>query len=406
MSLAVFSVLTSCSVKKNRGATRNYHAFVARYNTLYNAINRYQEAVDEMVTSFVDNDSAMIMPHPADARAGANSTRFDYSIEKAEKAIALHSISSRPRGKAGHGHDPEYRKWMTRKEYNPALAEAWLLLGNCYYMKGRFDDACKVFAATELRFAHDHKTVEMCRIMQARCRADLGGNFEAEMILDRVDESSLKSKQAKYLYYTTQSIIRANNSDNSRAAESAMIGAKYSPNSILASRLKRRAKMLKDVKADDEAPFVIAEYNEPQSEVITLPNDTFAMESFPLYSIDKLPFKFDKNSAHQVVFSFESDNVDANKLIYEIAKFNFSTFDVEDFDISPVGKNLLVGQFDNYDHAESYIKMFVNSNRQLISQLRLTPISTADLEVLTDNGATIDDYLTVCADAISKNENK
>ena len=406
MSLAAFSILTSCSVKKNRAATRNYHAFVTRYNMLYNGMTRYHEAVDEMIATFVDNDSTVMLPHPADAKAGVNSTRFDYSIEKAQKAIALHSITSRPKGKSGHSRDPEYRKWMSRKEYNPTLSEAWLLLGNCYFMKGRFDEAFQVFTATESRFAHDSKTVETSRIMQARCRADMGRILEAGMILDRVDDKLIYNKKLKYLYYSTRSIIEAESGDNEKAAGSAMIGAEFAPDGVLASRLKQRAKMLFEKNLDvDTALLAVNCIDLPKSET-NYPNDTVSTEPPIMHVVDKMPFTFDRAAVHEVVFSFDSDSINVNKLIYEIADFNFSTFDVEDFDINRFGENLSVGKFDNYEHAESYIKMFVRSNIQPVNKVRLTAISADDLEAMTSNAISVDDYLSARSKAWSTSENK
>lgn len=408
--LTAMMLLQSCSVKKNRAATRRYHAFVTRYNVLYNGETRYREAVDDMITSFKDNDSTILAPHPADVMEGNNSPRFDYSIDKARKAITLHSITSRPRGKAGHRHDTEYRKWMSRKEYNQALADAWLLLGNCYFMKGRFDDAALVFAAAELRFAHDSHVVAVCRIMQARCRADMGWNFEAAMMLERVDFNLLKSRQSKYLYYSTRSVIEANEGNNDRAAESALAGVKYAPTLILASRLKQRATMLRTRYSHPLEKDIVTEFVLPDS-VFQHVNQVQHNESGTadvVIGFDKepdLPFKFDRNVAHQVVFTFDTDVVEGNKLIYEIACFNFAKYDTDDFDINRVDEKISVGQFDNYDSAQSYIKMFVESNRDLMNKVRLTPVSTADLELMSGYGIGIESYMKARAEAWSINEN-
>ena len=118
-----------------------------------------------------------------------------------------------------------------------------------------------------------------------------------------------------------------------------------------------------------------------------------------------LPFKFDRNVAHQVVFTFDTDVVEGNKLIYEIACFNFAKYDTDDFDINRVDEKISVGQFDNYDSAQSYIKMFVESNRDLMNKVRLTPVSTADLELMSGYGICIESYMKARAEAWSINEN-
>lgn len=251
---AIMVGLTSCSLKKNTAASRNYHAFITRYNVLYNGESRYNETVRQMTESFEDDYSRPIPPHPADAYGIENISRpsgnFSYPIEKAQKAIGLHSITRRPRGKAGHRRDPVYRAWMSRKEYNPVIDKAWILLGNSYYMSGKYDDAAIVFGAAETRFSHDPATVALCRIMQARCRADMGWTLEASMILDRVKEKNLTTRRLRYLYYSTRALTESNRGDFSSASSMALKAAQNAPDSDTTSRLRYLAAQLSDRSGD------------------------------------------------------------------------------------------------------------------------------------------------------------
>ena len=252
--MAAMVATQSCSVKKNTAATRRYHAFVTRYNVLYNGESHYDEAVRQMTESFEDDYTRPIPPHPADAylnSATRPSGNFSYSIEKAQKAIGLHSITRRPRGKAGHRRDPVYRAWMSRKEYNPVIDRAWLLLGNSYYMSGRYDDAAIVFGAAETRFSHNKEMVALCRIMQARCRADMGRTLEASMLLDRVREKNLTNRHLRYLYFLTAAIIDGNRANYSAASSMAVKAALNAPDSDAASRLRYLAAQLSELGGDN-----------------------------------------------------------------------------------------------------------------------------------------------------------
>ncbi len=47
-------------------------------------------------------------------------------------------------------------------------------------------------------------------------------------------------------------------------------------------------------------------------------------------------FERDPNSPQYLVLAFPRDSVSANQLLYEVARFNFSSFTVRDFDLEPM----------------------------------------------------------------------
>ena len=109
--IAAAVTLSSCSPKKNTAASRNYQAFLTRYNIYFNGDEHFKETLKEMEKKYEDDYSQTLFMHPADARNHPRSPQpegsFDRSIEKAQKAIQLHSIKKRPKKKAGKGNDPE-----------------------------------------------------------------------------------------------------------------------------------------------------------------------------------------------------------------------------------------------------------------------------------------------------------
>ena len=127
------ALLAGCSTKKNTAATRNYQAFITRYNIYYNGDEHYKETLKSMEENYEDDYSQLLYAHPADARSNSNAPQpqgdFKRSIEKAQKAIQLRSIKKRPAKKAGKGSDPAYKAWMKREEYNPFLHNAWMMMG-------------------------------------------------------------------------------------------------------------------------------------------------------------------------------------------------------------------------------------------------------------------------------------
>lgn len=205
IALAIGAV--SCSTRKNSAASRNYQAFVTRYNVYFNGDQHFKETLKEMERSYEDDYTSLLLMHPAEAYAvdGAPkpSGSFTRSIEKAQKAIQLHSIKKPPRRRPGHVRDVEYQKWMKRDEYNPFLHNAWLMMGRSQYFSGDFLGAASTFYYVSKHFSWLPATVLEAKLWQARCYCALDWLFEAETILTRVRNESLTTSQLRGLYYFT-----------------------------------------------------------------------------------------------------------------------------------------------------------------------------------------------------------
>ncbi len=198
------ALLAGCSTKKNTAATRNYQAFITRYNIYYNGDEHYKETLKSMEENYEDDYSQLLYAHPADARSNSNAPQpqgdFKRSIEKAQKAIQLRSIKKRPAKKAGKGSDPAYKAWMKREEYNPFLHNAWMMMGRSQYNNGDFLGAASTFYYIAKHFSWLPNTVTEAKIWQARSYAAMGWDFEAENILTKIPEKSLTSQKLKTLY--------------------------------------------------------------------------------------------------------------------------------------------------------------------------------------------------------------
>lgn len=201
--LVVF--FTSCNArKKNTAASRQYTAFITRYNIYYNGDKHYDETLHSMETGYEDDYTARLLMHPAEARANEKlpqpNGNFDRSIEKAQKAIQLRSITKKPAKQRGKSQDAKYKAWMKREEYNPFLHNAWLMMGRSQYMNGDFLGAASTFFYTSKRFNWLPKTVTESKLWQARSYLAMGWDFEAENILTRIKPDELSNGELKYLY--------------------------------------------------------------------------------------------------------------------------------------------------------------------------------------------------------------
>ena len=199
------ALLTSCNArKKNTAAARQYTAFITRYNIYYNGDKHYDETLRQLEDSYEDDYTARLLMHPAEARAHDKmpqpSGNFDRSIEKAQKAIQLRSITKKPAKKRGKSNDPAYKEWMKREEYNPFLHNAWMMMGRSQYMNGDFLGAASTFFYTSRRFNWLQTTVTEAKLWQARSYLAMGWDFEAENILTRIKPEELTGSSLQYLY--------------------------------------------------------------------------------------------------------------------------------------------------------------------------------------------------------------
>lgn len=217
----VAAAFSACSTKKNTAATRNYQAFITRYNVYFNGDEHYKETLKEMERAYEDDYSQQLFMHPVEAytnpKAPQPSGSFTRSIEKAQKAIQLHSIKKRPKRKPGRSNDPEYKKWLKREEYNPFLHNAWMLMGRSQYFNGDFLGAASTFYYIAKHFSWLPATVTEAKLWQARSYCGLDWLFEAETILTRIKEDELTSGKLKELYYFTFADFYVRSHDNAKA---------------------------------------------------------------------------------------------------------------------------------------------------------------------------------------------
>ena len=205
--MAAMLVLSSCSTRKNTAATRNYQAFITRYNIHYNGDTHYRETLAEMESKYEDDYTQLLFTHPAEARGEKSMPQpqgdFTRSIEKAQKAIQLRSIKKTPARKPGRGSDPAYKAWLKRDEYNPFLHNSWMMMGRSQFMNGDFSGAAATFFYISKHFTWLPATVTEAKLWQARSYCAMGWLFEAEMILTRIKTEQLTSKTLRLLYYST-----------------------------------------------------------------------------------------------------------------------------------------------------------------------------------------------------------
>lgn len=197
------SFAVSCSSRKNTAATRKYQAFITRFNVYYNGEEHFRETLAGMERNYEDDYTDFLFPHPAEAKgvpkAPQPSGDFKRSIEKAQKAIQLHSIKKKPKKKSGKQSDA-YKAWLKREEYNPFIHNAWMMMARSQYLNGDFPGAAATFYYISRHFSWLPETVVEAQLWQARSYVAFDWVNEAEGIIKRIKPEQLTSGKLKALY--------------------------------------------------------------------------------------------------------------------------------------------------------------------------------------------------------------
>lgn len=197
-------LMVACSTKKNTSAMRWWHSFHARYNTYFNGSQAFIEGSLEKETGNKDDHTQMI---PLYTVANKNSkdigkSQFDRAIEKSEKAIRRHSIKSRPVWKKNRRKTKKDLEWLNRKEYNPFLWRAWLLMGKSQFQKGEFEEAAATFGYMARLYQTQPVILARARAWQAKCYAEMNWLYEAEDLITKQRRDSIPRRAAADWDYT------------------------------------------------------------------------------------------------------------------------------------------------------------------------------------------------------------
>lgn len=126
-------VVTSCSRKKDKFISRNFHAVTTEFNTLYNGYLALDQGRKSLNDSYFDNYwevlpiERMQIVDEIVLPGQSKNEDFTRSEEKAVSAIQKHSMN------------------IDGKERNPQIDEAYLLLGKSRYFDQRFVPALEAF---------------------------------------------------------------------------------------------------------------------------------------------------------------------------------------------------------------------------------------------------------------------
>ncbi len=204
LAVATATALTACSTGKNTAKSRWWQAFNTRYNTYYNGTLAYIDGALDKETGNKDNFTEIIPLYTVGNKASRELGKgnFDKAIEKAEKAIKLHSIKRKPEWTKKRRKTEKDLEWLNRKEYNPFLWKAWMLMGRAQFFEGDFDGAASTFNYMSRLYATQPAIYGRARAWLAKSYIENDFLYDAEDVIRNMKRDSLHWAARKEWDYT------------------------------------------------------------------------------------------------------------------------------------------------------------------------------------------------------------
>ena len=197
--IILMMILCSCSTQKNTWATRSYHQTKVKYNILYNGNIAYEEGLKAIRDANTDDYTKVLYLYPVSNHqaAQASASQMDKTIEKCRKCIKLHSIKAKPKRDPKKANDPKYKLWLQNEEFNNKMGLAWIRLGEAEFHKGDFLGAVSTMKYIINHYQNDPDMIAQAQLWIARAYAEMGWQYEAEDMLQRVQIDALSKKHAR-----------------------------------------------------------------------------------------------------------------------------------------------------------------------------------------------------------------
>ena len=177
LGLLAAVALGGCSRDRDRWINKKYHLLTARFNPLYNGQVAYDQAIKELSEAHKDDFTQLILLDDWSV-AALNSPPYQKAkraVEKANKTIRGHSMV------------------FKGKQANPAVFDAYLLMGRAQFLMGLDAPASEAFSIVARLSADPNQQVE-AQLERVELLARQGNAALAEPILYEVERKGLPKK--------------------------------------------------------------------------------------------------------------------------------------------------------------------------------------------------------------------
>ena len=123
--------------------------------------------------------------------AGVGKSNYETTITKCEKAIKLHSMKKRPTVKPSQKKDEKMKAFLARKEFNPYMYHAWLMMAEAQFQKGEFIEAASTYNYIIRLYQAQPDIASIAKAKLARCYVALDWAYDAEDVINKMKRDSI-----------------------------------------------------------------------------------------------------------------------------------------------------------------------------------------------------------------------
>jgi len=163
-----------------------------------------EDNLSEMLYVFPDNSDSATMQLPGGS--------FTTTIDKATKAIKMHSIKVRPKRDPKRRNDAEYQAWLQQKEFTPFMDKVWLLLAKAEFQEANYLRSITTFLYITKIYGSQPEIVAESNLWIARAYTEMGWLYEAGNVLHKMELAGGPPEKHKALYAAVKAnyLIRSN----------------------------------------------------------------------------------------------------------------------------------------------------------------------------------------------------
>lgn len=192
--IAILIFAYACSNQKNTFMSRQYHALTTHYNVYFNGKESLKEGQQKIKKGLQENYTILlpVFEYQDPTARSLSFSNMDRALEKATKAIKIHSITRKPKRKKGNQSD-KYKEFRKKKEYNNWIDDCYLLIGKAQFYKGEYHVAEKAYDFI-MREYPESDLVPEAKLWKAVSLIDRGEFISGGEILERLSNENSLSK--------------------------------------------------------------------------------------------------------------------------------------------------------------------------------------------------------------------
>jgi tetratricopeptide (TPR) repeat protein len=191
--LLLLPLLSSCSTQRNTWLSRHYQELNTRFNVYFNGHQAYLKGLDQLHSTFAENYAELLPVYETGDKKGvkAATASMTTAVQKCQKAIKEHSIRVKPEKKPGYKASPEAKLFYNKEEFNPFMDNVFLLMAKAQLHMGDFAGASATCSYIVRHFPTLKPCCDEAGILQARAYLEQGWYYEAEHLLNTLNQSNL-----------------------------------------------------------------------------------------------------------------------------------------------------------------------------------------------------------------------